>query len=87
MPNQSPTTACSITARLSSDTLVKLEEIARLQNRSHTEIIQDAVDGYLNALPWFENEVRRGLKDLEEGRRISHEDLKEKYKRLGLDVD
>jgi predicted transcriptional regulator len=72
---------------LPTDIIAKLNEAARLQSRPSSEIIQDAIEDYFNAESWLETEIQHGLEALEAGRKISHDVLKEKYRKLGLDVD
>ncbi len=81
------TSAQSISTRFAADTLARLNAVSRMQNCSRSDIIKEAVDGYLDAMVWFEGQVRQGLDDLENGRRISHENLKAKYRTLGVGVD
>ena len=85
MPNQ--TQAVAVNARLTPDTMSRLEAASRRQQRPAADIITDAVEGYLNALADFESEVEKGLADLRQGRSISHDDLKDKYRQMGVDVD
>ncbi len=87
MSTLSQTPAQTISTRFAADTLARLDEVSQIQNRSRSDIIKEAVDGYLNAMVWFEGQVKQGIDDLKNGRRISHEDLKAKYRGLGVDVD
>ncbi len=79
--------AQSVSTRFAPDTLARLDAVSRTRNSSRSDIIKEAVDGYLDAMVWLEGQVRLGLDDLENGRRISHENLKAKYRTLGVDVD
>jgi predicted transcriptional regulator len=72
---------------LTIDIISRLNEAALLQSRPSSEIIQDALEDYLNAESWLGAEIQRGLDDLEAGRTISHDAVKEKYRKLGIDVD
>ena len=74
----------SISTRFSPDTIARLEEIAENQKRSRSDIIQEAVEGYLNSLAWFKAEIRKAEDDFDAGRFISHEDIKEKYRKSGV---
>jgi predicted transcriptional regulator len=69
------------------DTMSRLNEIADKQNRSNVDIVSDAVEAYLDSLEWLENEIKLGDDDFEAGRVISHEDIIEQYRKLGVDVD
>ena len=85
MPSQVPTQ--TISTRFPPDTLERLEEISRNQNRTRSEIINEAVNAYLDAMLWLDQAVARGMEDLRQGRSISHEAIKEKYRKLGVHVD
>lgn len=82
MPNQS-----QMTVELAAETLARLNELARIQNRSGPELIQEIVDGYLKDRAWFEAAIERGRQDLRAGRFVSQEEMEEKYRRLGVGVD
>ncbi len=87
MSTLTQTPARAISTRFTADTLARLDEVSHMQNRSRSDIIKEAVDGYLSAMAWFEGQVEQGLNDLEHGRRISHEDVKAKFRELGVAVD
>jgi predicted transcriptional regulator len=74
----------TISTRFPSDTIDRLEEIAGHQNRSRSDLIQEAVDGYLNSFAWFEAEVQKGKDAIAEGRVISHDDVKARLRKLGV---
>ncbi|MDR2892926.1 MAG: ribbon-helix-helix protein, CopG family [Deltaproteobacteria bacterium] len=74
----------TISTRFDPDMLSRLDEIAERQHRSRSELIKEAVGGYLDSMLWFEHEVQKGLDDLEAGRIISHEDLKAELRKLGV---
>jgi predicted transcriptional regulator len=87
MSTLTQTPAQTISTRFTADTLARLDELSQVQNRSRSDIVKEAVDGYLDAMVWFEAQVKQGIDDLKNGHRISHEDLKAKYRKLGVDVD
>ena len=87
MPTSLQTPSQTVSTRFDADTLARLNEISQNQQRPRSEIIKEAVNGYLDSMVWFTQEVQKGLDDLDNGRSISHDDLKEKYRKLGIDVD
>ena len=44
------------------------------------------MDGYLDFMVWLEREVQKGLDDVKAGRVVSHEEVIESVRRLGLNV-
>ena len=74
----------SISTRFDTDTLARLREISQNQKRPRSEIIKEAVNGYLDSMAWFEREVKKGLDDVNAGHTIPHEDLKEELRKLGV---
>lgn len=82
---QAPTQ--TVTTRFDLDTLSRLNEVSQMQQRPRSDIIKEAVQGYLEAMIWLETEVKKGLDDLDAGRTVSHDDLKEEFRELGINVD
>jgi predicted transcriptional regulator len=74
----------TISTNFTSDTASKLGKIAEDQNRSCSDLIQEAVDSYLNSFAWLEAKVKEADDSFDAGRFISHDDLKEKYRKLGI---
>jgi predicted transcriptional regulator len=70
----------TINTSLTSDTISKLAEVAENQNRSSSDIIQEAVDGYLNALAWLEAKIKKA----DEGPFIPHDEVRERLRKLGV---
>ena len=77
----------SISMRFGADTLARLDEIASGLGKTRTAVIEEAVAGYLDYDFWFREQVAQGLADLEEGRTVSHDQVKESIRKLGYDVD
>jgi len=76
----------TISTRFDPDTLARLNEIAEKQNRPRSDLIKEAVGGYLDSMVWFEQEVQKGLDDIKAGRVVSHEKVIESIRKLGLNV-
>jgi len=77
----------SISMRFNPDTITRLDEIAQNRQCSRSELIKEAVEGYLDAQIWFENKVKQGLEDIRAGRVVCHEEVKNKVRGLGYHVD
>ena len=86
MSTQTKESSPTISTRFAPDTLARLNAIAEKQNRPRSELIKEAVDGYLDSMAWFEREVQKGLDDVKAGRVVSHEEVIESIRKLGLDV-
>lgn len=75
------------TVRLSQEVLNAIDGMAKTLGRSRAWVIQDALNRYLEYEVWFREEVRKGLDDLEAGRTLSHEEVKDRLRQLGADID
>ena len=75
----------SVSTRFDADTLARLDAISQKQQRSRSDIIKEAVGGYLDSMLWFEGEVKKGLDDLDQGRVVAHDDLKDELRKLGVE--
>lgn len=80
-------TAQAISTRFDTDTLARLDELAQSRQCSRSELIKEAVSGYLNSMIWLEDAVKQGLNDIEAGRIVSNEEVKESVKKLGIKLD
>jgi predicted transcriptional regulator len=74
----------TVSTNLTSDTVARLEEVAENQNRSRSDVIQDAVDEYLNSLAWLGAEIEKARDSIKAGNFITHEEIKEKYRKMGV---
>ena len=81
----SASTSQSVSTRFDADTLARLDAISQKQQRSRSDIIKEAVGGYLDSIFWLETEVKKGIDDLEQGRVIDHNDLKAELQKLGVE--
>jgi predicted transcriptional regulator len=77
----------SISARFDAETLDRLDEIAKGLGKSRTAVIKDAVANYLDYDFWFREQVAKGLADLDAGKTVTHEQMKNTVRELGYHVD
>ncbi len=77
----------SISARFDAETLARLDEIAKSLGKSRTSIIKEAVANYLDYDFWFREQVSDGLADLEAGKTVGHDQVKDTIREMGYDVD
>ncbi len=73
-----------ISTRFDDNTLIRLEEMADNLGTSRSSIIKNAVNHYLEYLTWYAEEARQGEDDIERGDFKTHDDIKAKFKRLGV---
>lgn len=73
--------------RIDEPTLQGIDSIAQSLGRSRAWVIQDALNKYLEYEAWFRAEVRLGLDEAETGRVVSHEEVRNRIKGLGIDLD
>lgn len=76
-----------ISTRFDTATLERLDEAVQALGQTRSALIKDAVNHYLEYLTWYSAEVRKGLDDVAAGRVISHEDVADRLKGLGVDLD
>ncbi|MDR2574379.1 MAG: ribbon-helix-helix protein, CopG family [Desulfovibrio sp.] len=69
--SETQTQAQVVSIRFSPDMLARLDEATACRGCSRTEIIKDAVSGYLDNFFWFEKAVSQGLDDLRADR-VAH---------------
>lgn len=75
------------TVRFEQDTLALLDQLAGTLGRPRSWIINDAVTRYLEYEVWFIDEVRKGLNASEAGDLVTHDEVKNAVRSLGIAVD
>jgi len=75
------------TVRLEESTIQRLDGVAESLGRSRTWVIKDALDRYLKYEEWFIHEVEAGLEEARSGHLASSEEVRERFRRWGVDVD
>lgn len=75
------------TVRMDEEMVSRLDGLAQATGRSRAWIIKDALSRYLEDETWFAQEVEKGRQDAAQGRLVSHEDVKARLRRRGIDVD
>ena len=76
-----------VSTRFDDATLERLDEAAGVLGNTRSGVIKDAVKHYLEYITWYSAEVQKGIDDVDSGRVISHEDLKEEFRELGVELD
>lgn len=60
----------------------KLHRIASQTGKGPSQVVQDLVSGYLEHDEWYRREVDRGLTALDEGKFVSHEEVRRQMEHL-----
>jgi predicted transcriptional regulator len=69
----------TITARIESDLDERLAKLAKAQGRSKSWVIEHALNSFVTSELAFIEAVEVGLRDMREGRVVSHEEVKARF--------
>ena len=75
------------TFRTDEEKLKQIDKMAKSLNRSRNWVINEALDRYMEYEEWFVNQVEEGLRDVENGNVVSHEQMREKLHKWDADAD
>lgn len=65
--------------RLSKNTKDRLQELADATGRTKAFLAQDAIEKYLELESWQIKSIQEGLKDVDEGRVVSYDNIKKEW--------
>ena len=65
----------TLSVRIDSETKKRLEALARRARRSKSFLAAEAIAAYVEAESWQLDEIQAGLKELNEGRGVAHQDV------------
>jgi len=65
--------------RISKETKEKLESLAKATGRSKAFIAIEAIEKYCDLEAWQISAIQRGIKDMDEGRFVSLEEVKKEW--------
>jgi predicted transcriptional regulator len=60
----------------------KLDRIASQAGKRPDEIVRELVSSYLDHDEWFKREVGKGLASLDQGKTVSHDDVRRQMDRI-----
>jgi predicted transcriptional regulator len=63
----------TLSIRIDTETKKQLDALARRSKRSKSFLAAEAIAAYVEAEGWQLSEIEAGLKDLDDGRVVSHE--------------
>lgn len=75
------------TVRFAPETIDQLDQLAQSLGRPRAWVIKDAVARYLKEEAWFRAEVQKGIDAADAGDLVPHDQVKERIRALGVDVD
>lgn len=59
-----------------------MRQIATQTGRAANQIVQELVTNYLDHEEWFRKEVGKGLASLDDGRSVTHEEVRRKMDKI-----
>ncbi len=60
----------------------KLNRIASQTGKGASQVVQELVANYLDHDEWFRQEVEKGLASLDQGKSVSHEEVRRQMERI-----
>jgi predicted transcriptional regulator len=73
-------TATTISFRTDLEKKEQLDKIAQSLDRDRSWVINEALSNYLDLQRWQQQQIEKGLQALNEGRTISHEEMKQTWR-------
>ncbi len=65
----------SLSFRVAPEKAETLDRLAETMDRPRSWLLEQALDAYLHLVAWQVREIELGIKDVEEGRVIPHEEV------------
>lgn len=65
----------TLSVRIDVDTKKRLEALAKRARRSKSFLAAEAIAAFVEAESWQLDEIQTGIKELDEGRGVPHEDV------------
>ena len=65
----------TLSVRIDTDTKKRLEALAKRARRSKSFLAAEAIAAFVEAESWQLDQIQTGVKELDEGRGISHQDV------------
>jgi predicted transcriptional regulator len=64
-----------------TDKKTKIDKIAKQLHGTRSNIINNAIESYIDLYEWQERKIKKGLEDIKEGRFLSGEEARKIFKR------
>ncbi|MDP1602557.1 MAG: CopG family ribbon-helix-helix protein [Legionella sp.] len=68
-------TSTTMTIRLEAEMKVRLDKIAEITHRSKSFLAAEAINQYLKNQEWQLTEIKKGIKEADEGQLEDHENI------------
>lgn len=65
----------TVSVRVDADTADRLDRLAKATDRPRSWHIEQALDAYLDVQAWQIREIEKGLKQLDAGKKVPHEEV------------
>ena len=65
----------TVSVRVGSDTVDRLERLAKATDRPRSWHIEQALDAYLDVQAWQIEQIEKGLAELKVGKKVPHEEV------------
>jgi len=73
----------TISFRIPADTVESLDELAESMDRDRSHLLNEAVEHYLRLNEYHIKLIKKGLRAAEEGKLVSHADVKKMINKMG----
>jgi predicted transcriptional regulator len=74
------------TIRINDDMLGRIDCLANTLTRSRSWVINQAIERFIDYEEWFVQEVKDGLREIEQGEIATDDEVTAKFRKLGVDA-
>jgi predicted transcriptional regulator len=74
------------TVRIDENMLVRLDSLAESLSRPRSWVIKQAIERFVEYEEWFVQEVQAGLKEVEQGKIATDEEVSKAFDKWGVDA-
>jgi RHH-type transcriptional regulator, rel operon repressor / antitoxin RelB len=74
-PHSQAQMSTTLSVRIDNDTKKRLEALAKRARRSKSFLAAEAIAAFVEAETWQLDEIQTGIKQLDDGRSVSHQDV------------
>ncbi len=74
------------TVRINDDMLGRIDCLANTLSRSRSWVINQAIERFIGYEEWFVQEVKDGLKEVEQGKIATDDEVSAKFQKWGVDA-